>query len=237
MATFKITFKNGDTYVGEAVKGLPHGKGVYTFKNGDVYEGAHANGYPCGKGVITYKNGDVYTGPVKKGRPNGDGTYTFNDGDVYIGRMKKGMFHGQGKYYSGGVTLIYEGAWKNDEKHGFGTEYYDDGGKYVGNLKKGERHGKGKIYYPDGGNFKTYEGRFVHDIAKGKGLRTYSNGMTIKASYSGEDINKSRDADLSLHLGFNFERIILLRKAHRLRLRYHTRCPYRSLKRPPRLAR
>ena len=149
-------------------------------------------------GVLTYKDGSVYKGTVKKGRPNGEGTYTFDDGDVYIGRMKKGKFHGQGKYYSGGVTLIYEGAWKNDEKHGFGTEYYDDGGKYIGNLKKGERHGKGTIYYPEGEHFKTYTGRFVHDVAKGKGERTYSNGMVVKAVYDGEEINKGRRLEWNL---------------------------------------
>ena len=47
MAKYRITFKNGDVFVGEAVNGLPHGKGVYTFANGDVYEGEHTNGYPC----------------------------------------------------------------------------------------------------------------------------------------------------------------------------------------------
>lgn len=43
-----------DTYVGNFLKGLPDGKGVYTYKNGDVYKGHWTQGQKNGRGVFIY---------------------------------------------------------------------------------------------------------------------------------------------------------------------------------------
>ena len=148
----RITFRNGDVFVGELSPSGALYNGTYTFANGDVYTGEYRRDWPEGKGKIVFKNGDVYEGEVKRGKPHGNGTYTHYCGDVYVGSFKKGRYSGEGKYYSGGEELIYSGAWKRDDKHGFGTEYYGDGGRYEGYFKRGLRHGYGKLIYPENSN-------------------------------------------------------------------------------------
>lgn len=59
------------TYTGDCKKGKANGKGKAT--GVDSYEGDFISGLPHGKGSYTWKNGDVYTGEFIKGLKDGEG--------------------------------------------------------------------------------------------------------------------------------------------------------------------
>ena len=192
----KITFRNGDVFVGELSSSGALCKGTYTFANGDVYTGEYRRDWPEGKGKIEFKNGDVYEGEVKRGKPHGNGTYTLCCGDVYVGSFKKGLYSGEGKYYSDGEELIYSGAWKRDDKHGFGTEYYGDGGRYEGYFKRGLRHGYGKLIYPESNPRASAEGCFVRGSLRTDATLTYRDGRVYKGKLENGELTGRGSAQL-----------------------------------------
>ena len=51
----KLTFANGDTYVGEFQDGKQHGQGTLTFINGNRYVGEFKDAKANGQGKMTYK--------------------------------------------------------------------------------------------------------------------------------------------------------------------------------------
>ncbi len=53
----RITWANGDEYVGEVKDGKINGKGKYTWSVGDVYEGEWNDGKLHGQGIMTYRDG------------------------------------------------------------------------------------------------------------------------------------------------------------------------------------
>jgi len=59
------------SYTGDCKKGKANGKGKAT--GIDSYEGDFITGLPHGKGSYTWKNGDVYTGEFNKGMRDGEG--------------------------------------------------------------------------------------------------------------------------------------------------------------------
>jgi hypothetical protein len=67
----RITLPDGDTYEGDLMDGIPHGKGTLTSKmsEGTIYEGDWVNGKRHGKGIIKQKkNGKVlYKGDFANG--------------------------------------------------------------------------------------------------------------------------------------------------------------------------
>ena len=161
----KMTYINGDVYVGYWKNNEREGQGKMTYKNGDVYVGYWKNNerkseyypeyYPQWaryvefQGKMTYKNGDVYEGDWKNDEREGEGKMTFKNGDVY------------------------EGDWKNDLRVGKGKMRYTNGDVYVGELKNDLRVGKGKMTYKNGD---VYEGEWTNDQREGKGKMTYKNG-------------------------------------------------------------
>ena len=46
----EITFENGNKFVGDAIRGMPQGKGVMHFPNGHKYEGEFKAGQKHGQG-------------------------------------------------------------------------------------------------------------------------------------------------------------------------------------------
>lgn len=80
----KITFKNGDTFMGNAIVDIENETGVveYTsgkmiYSNGNVYTGTWRGTLQNGFGTMNYVNGTTYTGMWKDGKPFGRGVYTF----------------------------------------------------------------------------------------------------------------------------------------------------------------
>ena len=88
----KIVYPNGDTYDGEILNGMKHGKGTYKWSKGASYDGAWKNDVMSGKGTFLYTS-DSYPKLVvtfKDGKPNGDGTYTTKNGKSYKTTWKDG---------------------------------------------------------------------------------------------------------------------------------------------------
>ena len=111
-----MTWHNGNRYEGEWRNDLPHGKGNMSYANGDKYEGAYALGTPTGKGRYSFgSSGDRYEGEVSTGSPDGWGTYTWKSGDRFEGNWKNGLKTGAGRYtWASGQSE--EGQYLNDEK-------------------------------------------------------------------------------------------------------------------------
>jgi len=139
----KLTYKNGDEYIGEVKDGVPHGKGeIKVHKTGDYYEGTFINGVRDGvfnvvhfgdKGREDYKqiydNGLLIEDEsLTKQKPVADissvkkNEITCVDDSFdkkycrYIGEMKDGKRDGFGFSFENG--RIYIGEYQNDEPVG-----------------------------------------------------------------------------------------------------------------------
>ena len=135
----KITYENGDYYIGSSLNNLKHGKGIYYYKNGNI----------------------KYEGDFVDDEFEGNGKFYYENGDYYIGEYKNGLKHGKGKSYNKDGNIFYDGDYVNDIIEGNGKLYYENFGYYIGEFKNNFRNGKGKLYYING-NIK-YEGDFVND--------------------------------------------------------------------------
>jgi hypothetical protein len=116
----------------------PQGKGKMTYANGDVYVGEFKDGKRQGIGKIIYANGDVYEGGWLDGKQHGKGKETGADGWVYEGDWVNGMFQGKGKF-TWADGRVYEGGWWESKTHGKGKFTYANGTVYEGNWMHGFR--------------------------------------------------------------------------------------------------
>ena len=74
---------NAETYVGERnAKGQYHGAGKLTWPNGDQYLGAFKNGSKHGRGVATFADGESYDGQYENDKKHGTGKFKFADGNI-----------------------------------------------------------------------------------------------------------------------------------------------------------
>lgn len=70
-------FKDGRTYYGDLVDGVPHGYGEITRPGGrQEYEGEWENGLYQGKGILAFENGDTWEGMFRRNERHGYGVYT-----------------------------------------------------------------------------------------------------------------------------------------------------------------
>ena len=69
----KKSFPSGNTYEGEWLRGVYHGKGKLTYADGRRYDGEWQEGVMHGKGHFSYANGDQYMGEYRCGRLEGKG--------------------------------------------------------------------------------------------------------------------------------------------------------------------
>ena len=60
-----------DSYAGEKLNGLFHGKGKVVFTDGNVYEGDFQSGLMNGKGSFTWVDGTVYEGTIEQNNLTG----------------------------------------------------------------------------------------------------------------------------------------------------------------------
>jgi hypothetical protein len=91
-----FTRRDGGSYHGSAVNGVPEGKGTMTTAGGDRYEGSFAKGVLSGVGSYSWSDGANYTGLFAQGAPNGLGTFKYTDGTIYTGEVKDGAPDGKG---------------------------------------------------------------------------------------------------------------------------------------------
>lgn len=77
----KVTFHNGDVYVGMWKNGLMHGRGTLAIKaDKTLYEGEFKNSQYHGEGVLLYGNGNVFKGHFVCGCRDGEGHLDFPNG-------------------------------------------------------------------------------------------------------------------------------------------------------------
>ena len=66
------------------------GQGQYTFSNGDTYVGQYVKGFIAGPGMMLFKDGTKYVGQWKQNQPQGEGVLTDKEGVRYKQVWKNG---------------------------------------------------------------------------------------------------------------------------------------------------
>ena len=93
-----FTWPNGDTYMGDWMKGIRCGKGIFRSASGKEYVGHWEGGLRHGWGVLSHANGEVYEGEFRAGRADGLGHLQSANGDTYDGQFENNKFHGMGRF-------------------------------------------------------------------------------------------------------------------------------------------
>ena len=110
----ELKFADG-RYVGQVLKGLPEGKGMFYYPNGDRYEGDWKSGKREGKGIYYYKSGSRYEGDWRNDKKEGKGIFYWDNGDRYEGDIINGKREGKGIiYFANGDRRM--GDFLNDKK-------------------------------------------------------------------------------------------------------------------------
>ena len=155
-ATQKLSYTDGDIYIGALKDFVYEGEGTYyevrgvsfhgfwvagdlaggviTYADGSRYEGAIKNMTREGYGYIEFASGAVYEGNFHDGAMHGEGFMTWPDGMRYEGNYVNSQRSGQGRYLDNG-RVVYEGEWFEDKQDGKGIYYYENGSKYVGTFR------------------------------------------------------------------------------------------------------
>jgi hypothetical protein len=206
----KIIYENGDYYIGQALNGKAHGKGILYYKNGLIiydgdfvngkfegtgkrnwegkyYIGQWLNGKRHGKGIMFDKNDNIlYDGYYIDNKKEGEGRIIYENKNFYIGQWLDNKRHGKGKEYYKNNELRYDGDFANDRYEGYGIFIAEDGSYYVGQWLNGKKHGKGEEYTKKGKCI--YDGDFINDMYEGNGKYVYEN----KEYYIGKWSNGNR---------------------------------------------
>ena len=108
---------------------MRHGTGTMTYKAGDTYVGQWYHDKREGQGTYTRPDGKEYSGEWKHDYANGNGVMKSEDGSVYTGKFKNHKRHGSGVLVKSDGSC-FEGDWLDDCQHGKGTYTSPDGRKY-----------------------------------------------------------------------------------------------------------
>ena len=91
-----VKYSNGDVYVGDIVKGQPHGLGRMDYADNDddilYYDGNWKNGKHEGVGKKVWIDDMWYDGEWKNGMMHGHGVFHVNDVDIMEGRFEEDVF-------------------------------------------------------------------------------------------------------------------------------------------------
>lgn len=167
-----VTWPNGDRNEWQFVDGKRQKKGVYASADGHRYEGDFDGAKKSGKGVYVWPDGARYEGDFVANSRTGKGTMLFTNGDRYEGDFVDGKMTGRGKR-TGSTGNSYEGDFVDGKWSGKGVFTWADGTRYEGGFVDSKRSGKGIYVWPDG---TRYEGDFVDGKFNGKGTKTWPNG-------------------------------------------------------------
>ena len=197
-----VKYGNGDTYTGETVGTVRHGRGVHQCEDGDVYEGEWRDDLRHGEGRMTFARGLEYVGSWVRDKAEGDGVCTYENGDVYDGEWRNDHRWGWGVLdLASGDS--YEGQWFDDKIEGKGRYTYADGAyfegefrdghrlkgtyasadgrvEYVGAWREGVRHGYG--VYHESGRYK-YMGEWRDDARHGAGKCVFADGSVYEGGW------------------------------------------------------
>ena len=149
-----------------SIESLNHKPTKITFKNGNIYEGQVIKGVLHGEGKLSFPNGTIYVGDFKLGKIQGKGVLSYPDGSLYEGRFDNGVKQGKGTYKSPNSKTEYKGEWEGDFRQGKGVLTYKNGSRYIGEFKRGRKHGRGKLIFKSG-NY--YDGDWQNNKKQGQG--------------------------------------------------------------------
>ena len=139
--------KYNETFDGDLLKGIRHGKGVYKYDDGTTYTGNWVHGKKHGQGRLEMASGEVYDGEWKDDKMHGYGVHLFPDGATFEGQYIDGKWEGYGNYV-GSNGEIYNGCFRANQREGLGRMVYVDHGRYEGEFHEDKRHGNGTFYVP-----------------------------------------------------------------------------------------
>ncbi len=107
-----------ETYEGDFLNTVEHGKGRLSCTNGNYYEGEFVNGETVGYG-ISHNDRFHYEGNFESGMMNGKGKIIFPNKNQYEGEFLNGKLNGHGEYiWNNGDKFV--GIFVNDKIHGEG---------------------------------------------------------------------------------------------------------------------
>ncbi|QDZ21659.1 hypothetical protein HOP50_06g41860 [Chloropicon primus] len=209
----ELKYTNGDTYKGEIVNNLRHGKGRHLCSTGDYYDGSWRFDKREGHGSMVFASKLRYEGDWKDDKAHGHGVCYYPNGQRYEGEWEKDQKWGWGKLeipVAEGEANVkwesYEGEWSNNAMDGRGRYTFVDGSYYEGEYKQGQRT-KGKfvssdesIEYTGGwkdnmrhgfGTFfqngvQKYFGEWRKDLKHGRGKCEYSDGVAYDGDWVGD---------------------------------------------------
>lgn len=171
---------NGDLYVGNFDKVLPHGMGKYIWSDGTCYEGKWEKGRMMGRGQISWPSGAKYEGDFCGGFLHGSGTLSRLDGSTYTGSWRMNLQHGLGtKVYSN--SDVYEGLWNEGLQEGIGKYTWSNGNTYIGNWKAGKMTGRGVMKWVNGDMF---DGVWLEGLEHGSGCYKFGDGAYYIGTWS-----------------------------------------------------
>jgi len=202
----KQKLQDGSTYVGELMRGEPHGYGKKDFPQGDEYEGQFQQGRAHGHGTYRFKQDELvdrYVGMWANDKWDGYGTLVLSDGSRVTGQwVKDRLEYGD---YEGSDGSIRSGKWRGNwdfleegfSRDTFGTEYNGifnsdgsyrsgfinnpNGDIYAGEFLANSYHGKGILEKVDG---TLYVGDFEDNQYSGSGMLISSNGSKYTGQFA-----------------------------------------------------
>jgi hypothetical protein len=132
-----IRRRDGSSYQGTAIKGVPEGRGSMVTPDGDEYSGDFHNGKLNGAGYYQWNDGSSYAGSFADGSPDGKGTFIFTSGIKYTGEVHGGQPNGAGTFFYLNGTR-YDGQVRNGAPDGRGTLTRADGTQRISNWIMGK---------------------------------------------------------------------------------------------------
>ena len=139
----KMTYKNGETFVGSFLQDLRSGLGNYKYPIGDTYHLHWSGNIPTKQGKHIGYRGLKYTGEFNENLQfHGRGILQYPTGKYYVGLWVNGKRHGIGQSEDGKGDY-YIGQFQNDLYHGLGELEYGYGDKYMGEFRDGTFNGRG----------------------------------------------------------------------------------------------
>ena len=155
----------------------------------ETYQGEFLDDLRHGKGTCTYADGAVYTGEWRVGAPHGTGRFVYASGDVFEGELNNRRRE-RGKLRWAESGNEYDGEWQMEVPHGEGTLLYAQANvTHSGQWVEGLPHGRGERR--DRGRGALWRGQFVARQAvglEGEGAVLHGEGEELLAGEQGERV-------------------------------------------------
>ncbi|KAI3425374.1 hypothetical protein D9Q98_009138 [Chlorella vulgaris] len=177
-----LNYSNGDSYTGETLGTLRHGRGKHTCSNSDIYDGQWRYDKRDGTGKMTFQRGVKYEGHWRDDKAHGSGAAQYENGGIYVGEFQNDHRWGWGTHYFPQGDK-YEGEWVDDQITGKGRMTYADTSYYEGEWLGGKRV-TGKLVAGDG-SFE-YSGGWKDDLRHGYGVMFQRGVFKFTGQWEGD---------------------------------------------------